>query len=393
MAFKCYPICKNDFVQLSLNSYRIDDLSRVLTPALAIYPDVVDANIRATLRVMGGDANRWRPHIKTAKLGFIIRRLVEHGVRNLKCSTTLELAAACDAGASDVLVAYAMVGANARRVLEIAAAHPNVAISILVENAAQAATWHGTAVGLFIDVNTGMNRTGIEQEHIDEIVALARAIGPQFRGVHYYDGQMSGFDEMADRERAAHAGYDRLMRIVTALEAAGMTPGEVITSGTPAFPCALSYEPFRSGGFIHRASPGTVIYNDFTSLAQLPSEYGYQPAAVVVATVVSHPTPTYITCDAGHKSVSADAGVPTCEVIGHPGLKALKPSEEHLPIEVAPGAAVPPIGSALYLVPRHVCPSVNNFDEALIVADGRVVGVERVTARGHESPLRVAAGG
>jgi D-serine deaminase-like pyridoxal phosphate-dependent protein len=178
------------------------------------------------------------------------------------------------------------------------------------------------------------------------------------------------------------------MEIVAAVENAGFPIEEVITSGTPAFPCAAAYAPFLSGNFVHRASPGTVVYSDATSMKQLPAEWGYQPAALVVSTVVSHPKPNVVTCDAGHKSVSADAGVPTCLVAGRPDLTALKPSEEHLPIEVA-GGAVPAIGDLLYLIPRHVCPTVNNFDDAVIVENGRVAGVEHVTARGHEVPLRV----
>jgi D-serine deaminase-like pyridoxal phosphate-dependent protein len=177
------------------------------------------------------------------------------------------------------------------------------------------------------------------------------------------------------------------MEIVQALDEFGVE--EVITSGTPAFPCAASYAPFRSAKFVHRASPGTVVYSDSTSLTQLPAEWGYQPAAVVVSTVVSHPRANLLTCDAGHKTVSADAGVPTCVVAGRPDLLPLKPSEEHLPIEVK-GGARPEIGEALYLIPRHVCPTVNNFDDALIVVGGRVIGMERVTARGHESPIRGA---
>jgi hypothetical protein len=35
----------------------------------------------------------------------------------------------------------------------------------------------------------------------------------------------------------------------------------------------------------------------------------------------------------------------------------------------------------------HVCPTVNNFDHALIVIGGRIAGVERVTARGREAPI------
>jgi D-serine deaminase-like pyridoxal phosphate-dependent protein len=175
------------------------------------------------------------------------------------------------------------------------------------------------------------------------------------------------------------------MEIVAALSLAGCEPGEVITSGTPAAPCALTHPGLRSGPFQPRISPGTVVYNDMTSLEQLPG-LGYIPAALVLTTVISHPAPGIFTCDAGHKSVSADAGVPTCKVSGRSDLTPMKPSEEHLPIAIAGGMA-PPIGSRLYLIPRHVCPTVNNFDEAVMVVAGEIRGVERVTARGHESPL------
>ena len=367
-------------------NYQIDDVGDVLTPALAIYPEHVDANIDATLRLMGGDADRWRPHVKTAKLGFVMARLAEHGAVNMKCSTTLELATACEAGARDVVVAYAMVGANARRVREIAASFPKVAISILVENEEQAASWHGSTIGIHIDVNSGMNRTGIDPARLDRILSLARAAGGQFRGLHYYDGHVSATD-FKERETAAHAGYIRLMEMVTAFESAGVPIPELITSGTPAFPYGLSFKPFSRGSFVHRVSPGTIVYHDFTSLSQLSETYNYRPAALILATVVSHPLPNIVTCDAGHKSVSADAGVPTCMVLGRPDLRPQKPSEEHLPIEVAAGAPIPRIGSTLYLLPRHICPSVNNFDEALIVERGRVSRLEPVSARGHESPL------
>src|SRR5258707_4694679 len=119
--------------QLPLDLYRITDIGRVMTPALAIYPEIVDANIRATLALLGGDVNRWRPHVKTAKLGFIMRRLVEQGITNFKCSTSLELLTVCENGATDVVVAYPMVGANARRVRAIADQFPETEVSALVE--------------------------------------------------------------------------------------------------------------------------------------------------------------------------------------------------------------------------------------------------------------------
>jgi D-serine deaminase-like pyridoxal phosphate-dependent protein len=313
----------------------------------------------------------------------MVQRLIHHGIRNFKCATTLELLTACRAGASDVLVAFAMTGANARRVQELAREFLSTRISVLVESAAQIAAWKDGNVGVFIDVNPGMDRTGVPNDRVDEVVALASGIGADFRGLHWYDGHISS-GEPVERTERAHAGYDKLMQIVQAVQKAGIHIEEVITSGTPVAPYSYSYKGFARASFIHRISPGTVIYNDTTSLQQLAG-LGYQPAALILTTVISHPLAQKITCDAGHKSVSADAGVPTCAVIGRPDLAPQKPSEEHLPIEGS--GTMPRIGDQLYLLPKHICPSVNNFDEALMVVNGRVAGVERVTARGHEHPI------
>ena len=359
--------------------YEFNGADRLLTPALLVYPEIVDTNIRATLRMMGGDANRWRPHIKTAKIPSVIRQMIGHGVRCFKCATTLELLAACEAGADDVLLAFSVTGANARRTIELARQFPEVRVSVLVEAGEQAAMWKDTEVGVFVDLNPGMNRTGIGQERSADILELTRNAGTAFRGLHYYDGHAAGGD--------AAAGYDRLLEIVGTLSAAGYAPGEVITSGTPAAQAALKHTGLSAGAFQHRISPGTVVYNDMSSLKQLPG-LGYQAAVMVLATVISHPAPGMFTCDAGHKSVSADAGVPTCQVVGHDGFRPMKPSEEHLPVEVDATGLVPEIGSLIYLMPRHVCPTVNNFDEAVMVAGGEIRGLERVAARGHESGLR-----
>lgn len=197
--------------------YLIDDASELLTPALAIYPEIVDQNIGTTIRLLSGDPSRWRPHVKTAKLQFIMHRLVQHGIGQAKCSTTRELSTACAAGIKDVLLAYPMVGANGLRVCEIAAENPQVQISVLAENPVQAVAWKGSRIGIFIDVNPGMNRTGIEQDHIPAILEVAAAIanaGLAFRGLHYYDGHLTA-PSFQEREKLAHCGYDRLMEVAS----------------------------------------------------------------------------------------------------------------------------------------------------------------------------------
>jgi D-serine deaminase-like pyridoxal phosphate-dependent protein len=374
--------------------YRVPGFDDVMTPALVVYPEFIASNIERTVALLGGDPDRWRVHIKTAKLGYTLRRMVERGIRNFKCATTLELLTACECGAADVLMAYPVVGANARRVREISEQFPQVRVSVLVENEQQALQWRGTRLGVFVDINSGMNRTGIEQQHPETVAALTRAIAGtalEFRGLHYYDGQLRQPDER-ERTAAAQDGYRQLLEIVSAVERTRMRVTEVITSGTPTLPSSLSFDGFRNASFIHRVSPGTVVYCDASSLSQLPKEYGYRPAVLVLTRVVSHPRPDIVTCDGGHKSVSADSGVPTCVVVGHPELTPLTPSEEHLPLQVADGAPRPAVGEALYLMPKHVCTTVNNFNDALLVRRGQIESVEKVTARGRETPLLRSSG-
>jgi D-serine deaminase-like pyridoxal phosphate-dependent protein len=369
--------------------YRLRAADEVLTPALLVYPERIEGNIAATLRLLDGDASRWRVHIKTAKLAATLEMLAARGVRNFKCATTLELLTACESGAADVLVAYPMMGANARRIREIAEQFSGARISALVENAEQLKAWRGSGIGIFVDVNPGMNRTGIEQGHTQKVLELAKAIaaaGLKFRGLHYYDGQYGGATE-PERTRATHAGYDQLLKMVDELERQGIALEEIVTAGTPTFRCSLSYSGFRGKKFVHRISPGTIVYGDATSMAQLPAECGYRPAVLVASRVVSRPRAGIVTCDAGHKAVSADAGVPTCVAAGHAELTGLGPSEEHLPLAVANGESGPETGEVLYLLPRHVCPTVNNFEHALLVRGGEIESVERVTARGRETPL------
>ena len=371
-------------MNLTLEPYRVANAHAMSTPALLIYAGMIDHNIDAALRMMKGDANRWRPHLKTAKLGYTMRRMVERGVSAAKCATTLELITALNAGFKDVVLAFPVMGPNAARVREIAGTHRDRKIAALVEGPEQLDEWRGSAVGVFVDLNSGMNRTGIAEDKFEEVrgfIAKALEAGLEFRGLHHYDGHIHNAD--ASAANTAREGYSRLVELIAFLAKSGIEVKEVITSGTPAMPHALDFEGFNRTNFVHRVSPGTIIYNDRASLKELPN-LGFVPAALVLATVVSRPLANRITCDAGHKAVSADAGVPTCEALGHPELVGLKPSEEHLPMEVASGTP-PARGEHLYLLPSHVCPTVNNFDRAAIIRDGRVESIEPVSARGRES--------
>jgi D-serine deaminase-like pyridoxal phosphate-dependent protein len=371
---------------ISSDDYAVPGIEDIPTPALLIYLDRVDANIRAVIARCDGDPARWRPHVKTAKIADVMARFLTHGITHFKCATTRELRVLLDLGAPDVLLAFPVVGATARRVRQMAAENQRTRISVLVESAEHFAPFAGSGIGVFIDCNPGMDRTGSDPANTDAIAALARTVRAaqcEFRGLHWYDGHLHGLD-MNERTTVAHRGYDAFASLVSRLRAAGVSVDEVIVAGTPAAPCALSYPRWSAIARSVQISPGTVVYNDTSSLAQLPPAWGLTPAALVLTNVVSHPRAGRFTCDAGHKAVSADAGVPTCAVVGHGSWTPAKPSEEHLPVDCESVEEVPPIGTPLLLLPRHVCPTVNNFDEAILIRDGRIAGTMVVSARGHD---------
>ena len=377
------------FQYLELDDYELpaDLVDRAISPALVVYLDRVRENLRRVIVHAGGSADRWRPHIKTTKIPEIFLELMRAGVRHFKCATTREaqhlLHAVDQEGirGADLLLAYPLVGPSLRRLAQLARTHTNTRVSVLCEDPAAVATIP-SEVSLFVDVNSGMNRTGVPIEDETSILEIARAAGERFRGIHFYDGHIHGDDAVVRRDMAFGA-YDRLLGLLGRLDREGLVAGEVITSGTPSFLYALAYEPFGEiDGTIHRVSPGTVVFHDLRSEQEI-EDLDLLPAAVVLARVVSHPAADIVTCDAGSKSIAAEAGNPCAFVLGHPELEALTPSEEHLPLRVHEGVR-PERGSTLLLVPMHVCPTVNLAEEALLIDEGRLVGVVPVRARAHD---------
>ena len=362
---------------------------RLLSPALIVYLDMVRANIDRVINVLGGDPDRWRPHVKTVKLAPVFRELAGAGVRAFKCATTreasclLETLDAAGVFPIDVLLAHPLVGPNLARLGRIAAAYPGSSVSVLCEDP-QAIESIPEDLGVFVDLNPGMNRTGIPIDRVDTIAAVAARAGARLRGVHYYEGHLSGLD--ADtRRRRAHAGYDELLMVLDELARRGLTVPEVVTSGTPSFGVAINYEPLSSHGeWVHRVSPGTVVLSDMRSAQEIP-QVGLVPAALVLARVVSRPDDGIVTCDAGSKSIAAEAGDPCAAVLGAAGLEALTPSEEHLPFRVLHGEA-PRRGEELLLIPRHVCPTVNLAEKAVIIESGHLPEVVDVIGRAHDPP-------
>ncbi|MEM7406474.1 MAG: alanine racemase [Pseudomonadota bacterium] len=376
---------------LELDSYRLDGdiVDTVMSPALVVFMGQVRRNIARMSAHLGGDMSRWRPHLKTTKIPEIYAELLQAGVRAFKCATAREaevlLSTARQQGFDgvDVLLAYAYQGPQLRRAGALARAFPEASVAVLTESS-QHAESAPPELGLFIDINSGMNRTGLPKDDRAGLIAVASAAGERLRGLHYYDGHIHEATPAA-RCAASHAIYAELVGLYEHLHAAGMTAPELITSGTLTFIYALAFEPFAElrNATRHRVSPGTVVFHDFQSDSNL-SDLDLMPAALILSRVISHPAPDIATCDAGSKSVAAEAGHPVAFVLGRPDLVPMVPSEEHLPLRAEKPDTKPARGDVVLLIPRHVCPTVNLAETALLVEEDGSTRAVSVAARAHE---------
>ena len=117
----------------STNWYALEEADPISSPALLVYPDRIDANLRLMIQMVGGDPNRLWPHVKTSKCQSIIERMVAHGIRRFKGATLAELEIAANAGASDLLLAMQPHASMAHRLLDLASAHDSVQTHTLVD--------------------------------------------------------------------------------------------------------------------------------------------------------------------------------------------------------------------------------------------------------------------
>ena len=144
----------------------LPQVDQVSSPALLIYPDRVRDNIRIMLEI-AGDADRLRPHVKTYKLAEMVRMQMKAGIGKFKCATLAEAEMLGKENAADILLAIQPVGPEITRYAQLAKAFPEALFSVVVDDAEiirqlnRSCAEESIRLGAFLDINVGMNRTGV----------------------------------------------------------------------------------------------------------------------------------------------------------------------------------------------------------------------------------------
>lgn len=361
------------------NWYEVRDVNRLDTPALIIFPERVAQNIQRAIQLVG-DPRRLRPHIKTNKSPQAVRLLLEAGIHRFKCATIAEAEMLAMEGAEDVLLAYQPIGPKLDRLVALVKKYPDTQFSCLCDNLiaakeqSQAFVAAGLQISVYLDLNVGMNRTGIEPGAgaFELYRFLSNAPGIIAKGLHAYDGHLRDPDIEA-RTIACDRAFQSVSNLVQSLEANGMNVKTIIAGGSPTFPIHAKRKNVE-------CSPGTFIYWDKTYLDGCP-EQPFVPAALLLTRVISLPGIGRVCTDLGHKSVAAENELDKrVFFLNAQGLKAIGQSEEHLVLETDESNSLSP-GDVLYGIPYHVCPTIALYERAYTIVNGTITGEWQNTAR------------
>jgi D-serine deaminase-like pyridoxal phosphate-dependent protein len=317
--------------------------SELDTPALLVDLDILEANIAS----MAGDIIErncgWRPHSKANKAPAIAHRELQAGAIGITCAKLGEAEVMVASGVYDILISNQIVGEIKARRLAAINKQPGVDVKVCVDNLdnvrqiGAAAVELGSKVRVLIELNSGMNRAGIDPA---EAVAFAKAIadidGVEFAGLMTWEGHTMGVDDQAERIALIERSVQLVLDAADAIRAAGIPVEIVSCGGTGTYLTTAAMEgvtEVQAGGGIW----GDELY--------MKLDARVNPALTLMTTVVSRPTPTRVIVDAGRKTVDP-SNVPPIPL----GVKVEKPpvlSAEHGNVTLAEPSECPKVGDQL----------------------------------------------
>lgn len=332
----------------------------VLTPALVVNKQVVEDNISRLQTYANAHGIKLRPHTKTHKSRTIADWQLREGAAGLTFAKPSEAVAVSNAGES-VLIAYPVVDfARAERIAFLARDREVIAAvdSVMqVEGISSAAIQAGVEIGLVVEIDVGLGRTGVQSSESAAAIAkvIDQTLGLTFAGLICYPGHV--WNKPEDQNRALSEVDEILAKTIYLLTQIGLEANIVSGGSTPT--------AYQSHIVTHQTEirPGTYVFNDMNTFRGGFCELS-QCAAKVICTVVSDAKPNQIVVDAGSKTLAMDKCLPDPEsgfgfVPAFPEAKISYLSEEHGQIDFSAYEKRPRIGERLDVIPNHICPCVN----------------------------------
>ena len=358
-------------------------LAEVDTPALLLDLDAFERNLDRLDQSLVDTRIRVRPHAKSHKCPEIALRQMARGAIGVCCQKVSEAEAMVEGGVMNVLVSNEVVGPS--KLARLAGLAKRARVSVCVDNEKNigdldnAARVAGTKIDVFIEVNVGANRCGVEPG--EPCVPLAQRIATtkhlRFAGLQAYQGAAQHARTPIERKAAIARAVQLVQNTIEALQAHGLKPEIITGAGTGTYPLEAA------SGVYNEIQPGSYIFMDADYNRNLDDDgkpaRNFEQSLYVWATVMSHATAERAVVDAGLKALSVDSGMPL--VADLPGVEFLRASDEHGVLKLLQGSRLT-VGDKIRLIPGHCDPTVNLYDWIVGVRGDKVESVWPVTARG-----------
>jgi D-serine deaminase-like pyridoxal phosphate-dependent protein len=357
--------------------YETSQAGEIPSPALLVYPERIEENIRRMISI-AGTPSALRPHVKTHKMPAIVNMQRRLGIEKFKCSTLSEVEMAAKCGAKEITLAMQPVGPQITGLFGLVKKYPAPDISVIADDVeiirqlSSMAVTGALKMGVWLDINNGMNRTGIiPGRAFDVYRKICELPGLVALGLHVYDGHIH--DENIDkRTETVEKAYKPVHDLIVSLTRGGFPVPAVIAGGTPSFPIHA-----RHGNV--ETSPGTLILWD-AGYGERYRDLDFLYGAVLLTRVVSLPDRNLLCLDLGHKAIAAEMPHPRVRLIGLPPHEFVNHSEEHLVIKLDGAEKYKP-GDVIYGIPWHICPTVARYPFAYAVRDNAVTETWQIEAR------------
>src|ERR1041384_6863419 len=240
-------------------------ISKLETPAVIVDLDVMERNLSRMADYCRGHQLLLRPHTKSHKIPELAKRQIASGATGITVAKLGEAEVMLNAGITDILIAYPIVGGDKTAHLAKLAEQATISVALDSEEAARgisgAATRQGTKIGVLIEMDVGFARCGLSNEN--DLLKLAQTIttlpGLEFRGLMFFPGHFG----VGPEQRAALRIQvnDFLKRSLEVFERTSL-PLSIISGGST--PTA-----YESGLFhgVNEVRPGMYIFNDRNTVA------------------------------------------------------------------------------------------------------------------------------
>ena len=341
------------------------ETGEIPTPAIVIDGPQVRRNLKRLADYARKRNVKLRPHTKTHKSTMIGRMQMDAGATGLTVAKVGEakvMAGVC----GDILMAYPAV--DPLRCGELAKLARDVIVRVGIDSTqaanalAAAAKAAGSEIGILVDLDVGLHRTGVQtaRDALGLAMHVKRAAGLRMDGLMFYPGHVK--DESAESLAELAAVEAKLAETIAALREHGIEAGIVSGGSTPS-----AYQAHRMPSMTE-ARPGTYVYHDMNGVRG-----GYatldECAARIHCTVVSNAVPGQFVIDAGSKTLTSDRCGPAPEsghgyVVEYPEARIVKLTEEHGQVDSRGCAGrTPQVGDRVTVIPNHICPCVNLQDQ------------------------------